>query len=53
MVRLRLCLHSQIVKPSAISKVENAPGEVWSGQIQPAPDTPQQFAIDSVGNINR
>ena len=36
---------------SAISKVENVPGMVWSGQIQPAPDTPQQFTIDSVGNI--
>lgn len=38
-------------EPSAISKVENALGEVWSGQIQPAPDTPQLFAIDNVGNI--
>ena len=38
-------------EPSAISKVENTPGVFWSGQIQPAPDTPQLFAIDSIGNI--
>ncbi len=36
-------------EPSAISKVENIPGEVWSGQIGPTTD--QQFSIDGSGAL--
>ena len=35
--------------PSAISKVENTPGVVWSGQIGPTTD--QQFSIDGSGAL--
>jgi hypothetical protein len=36
-------------EPSAISKVENIPGEVWSGQIGPTTD--QMFQINNSGAV--
>jgi hypothetical protein len=38
-------------EPSAISKVENTLGEVWSGKIEPTSARDQRFSINSAGAL--